>query len=524
MRSSFILLDLGLIACLVTTEISLTNVFLRFSSVYDEQSLPYGQQEKQHFHDNENISRGNSSISGLTENLAWASVQLQCLCQLIESSGKSLNRKTSTSSVQHQESTVGTASVTSLHIGTAEGLKNKGPTSENVHEVASTSPKILFCDLYLLPGECRTFTYEEVIPSGCPSTYHGKNIRFYYRLVVAAQRVGCPIATLRLPIRVLSPFNHASVIGQKKEFPHGERNGYERQDEIFERGQLGILAGNNKPAITNPFASHSEGSDVGSDDLPGNHEDEEDPDGLLSSKMALLLHEPTPIAEARKKATHYDIKASEGRRVGKLCLFKTAYKLGEDILGLFDFSETDLSCLQYSVSLIGEEKIPIENEKNDMNKTPNIETKNQNDSESVNKLDENSDTTFITKLVSKQSHQEFCFGFDETSFSLPVPLHVTPTFKLPECQLSWTLRFEFVICATRTNSTQVPKPEPKIKSQPYIGEDIHEDVTSMGHEWNGPSKIEVETMTWNLPIILLPSHPQIVASAVPSTLKCSMTI
>ena len=439
-----------------------------------------------------------------------------------------MNRKTSSNSIQHKEPSVGTViadhkqSTTSLHIGTSKNLKNKSGTSDNIHEVASTSPKILFCDLYLLPGECRTFSYEEVIPPGCPSTYHGKNIRFYYRVIVAAQRVGCPIATLRLPIRVLSPFNHASVLGQKK-LSHEVRNGYERQDERYERGQLGILAGNSKPAIANPFASHSEGSDIGSDDLPGNHEDEEDPDGLLSSKLALLLHEPNPIAEARKKATHYDIKASESRRVGKLCLFKTAYKLGEDIVGLFNFSETDLSCLQYSVSLIGEEKIPIENDKSTEDKTAKTDVNNHNDAESENNF-EDSNSAFITKLVSKQSHQEFCFGFDETSFSLPVPLHVTPTFKLPECQLSWVLRFEFVICATRSNSTQVPKPEPKIKSQPYIGENLHDDVTAMGHEWNGPSKIEVETMTWNLPIILLPSHPQMVSSAIPTTLKCSMTM
>merc|ERR1719412_2568972 len=93
---------------------------------------------------------------------------------------------------------------------------------------------------------------------------------------------------------------------------------------------MGIFGGNNKPAITNPFATHSEGSDFDSDDVPGHHEDEEDPDGLLSSKMALLLHEPSPMIAARKKATHYDIRATGGRKVGKLCLFKTAYKLGEE--------------------------------------------------------------------------------------------------------------------------------------------------------------------------------------------------
>ena len=86
------------------------------------------------------------------------------------------------------------------------------------------------------------------------------------------------------------------------------------------------------------------------------------------------------------------------------------------------------------------------------------------------------------------------------------------------------LRFEFVISASKSSLTSEPKSELIIKRQPYIGEHLHDDVTAMGHEWNGPSRIEVETMTWNLPIILLPAHPQIVASAVSSTLKCSMTM
>merc|ERR1719412_1369920 len=162
---------------------------------------------------------------------------------------------------------------------------------------------------------------------------------------------------------------------------------------------MGIFAGNNKPAIANPFASHSEGSDLGSDDLPGHHEDEEDPDGLLSSKLALLLHEPAPIAAARKKATHYDVRATGGRKVGKLCLFKTAYKLGEDILGMFNFTDIDLSCLQYSVSLIGEEKIPTPQEHVDnINKNNFQPSSTDVDSPKGGNQIENSNVTHTTKL------------------------------------------------------------------------------------------------------------------------------
>jgi hypothetical protein len=44
------------------------------------------------------------------------------------------------------------------------------------HELASTKPKILFCDIYLSPGEQRSFLYEETLPKNSPSTYHGDSL------------------------------------------------------------------------------------------------------------------------------------------------------------------------------------------------------------------------------------------------------------------------------------------------------------------------------------------------------------
>ena len=70
-------------------------------------------------------------------------------------------------------------------------------------------------------------------------------------------------------------------------------------------------------------------------------------------------------------------------RVGRLCLFKTSFRLGEDIMGLFDFSDAVSQCMQYSVSLYCEEQLKSQN--------------------SVKR----------PKIIVKQSHQEFSFGYDE---------------------------------------------------------------------------------------------------------------
>ena len=362
---------------------------------------------------------GNEVFSDrIQESLAWSSVQIQCLCQSADASGTA-----------ESNSGYGATSLKPLSSESGSGYKTT--------ELASTPPKILFCDLTLAPGESRTYVYEDIVPTGCPSTYHGRHIRYSYRLIVASQRINCPIATLRVPIRILAIPRDA--LDSEKHQPGPQKD---------------------KPSITNPFATKSDDEDESSDagDADSSH---------------LLLNEGV----VRKKATYYDIRASGGRKVGKICLFKSSFKLGEDVLGMFDLSDVDVACLQYSVSLICEEKMA-------------------NNSH--------------TKAVSKQSFQEFCFGYAETSFSLAVPLHATPTFKINDCQLDWMLRFEFVIG------------KDQIKHQPFIDE--NSDVTSMGHEWNGPHKVEVETMTWNLPVTLLPTHPQNLAQCVQVPLCASITV
>lgn len=43
----------------------------------------------------------------------------------------------------------------------------------------------------------------------------------------------------------------------------------------------------------------------------------------------------------------YNISSSRGK-VGTFCIFKTVYKIGEDVIGTFNFSEGDIPCLQVS--------------------------------------------------------------------------------------------------------------------------------------------------------------------------------
>lgn len=53
---------------------------------------------------------------------------------------------------------------------------------------------------------------------------------------------------------------------------------------------------------------------------------------------------------ARRNPNFYNITNSKGK-VARFCLFKQAYKLGEDIIGTFDFSEASVPCVQVSIQL-----------------------------------------------------------------------------------------------------------------------------------------------------------------------------
>lgn len=372
-----------------------------------------------------------------SENLAWASAQIQCLCQLVKNPSNS--RRDSESVSPGGNATLTPSSSAASNIGTSL----QPARDAHLHEVVSTSPKILFCDLTLKKGVSKTYLFEETLPANTPSTYHGRNIKYTHRVVVAAQRVNCNIATLKVPFRVLSVQTLTSP-------PDLEAGADQKQQN---------------PAITNPFVS-KDGSSCG--------EGSEAKSSWLRQSWLPLLQEPS----ARRISTFFDIKNTRGR-VARLCLFKTSYRLGEDVMGLFDFSSADAQCMQYAVSLYCEERI----------------------------LDS---TNSKAKVLSRQSCQEFCFGYDESNFVLPIPLHATPSFSDFTCSLSWMLRFEFVICSGQAEPIQM---------QPALPE-----TAQVGHEWNGPAHVPVETMTWNLPIVVLPTHPKQVAHVIQMPTRFSITM
>uniref|UniRef100_A0A1B6CB05 RAB6A-GEF complex partner protein 2 n=1 Tax=Clastoptera arizonana TaxID=38151 RepID=A0A1B6CB05_9HEMI len=273
--------------------------------------------------------------------------------------------------------------------------------------VLSTKPKILFCDLRLSPGESKSYFYSETLPNESPPSFRGQLVKYSYKITIGTQRVGCPIKLLRVPIRVLV------ICGFPEIF-----NPCEDTEDL---------------TPSNPFLEKSA--------------KESDQDILVQFMQNIT---------ARRSPYFYNVTNAKGR-VARFCLFKQAYKLGEDIVGTFDFSTATVPCVQFTVTLQCEEVI-------------------SEDFRAESKQD---------KAISSFSNcHEVCLSLKQCLLNLPIPLHVTPAFSTELVSLQWRLHFEFVTT------------EPNILSSP-------DNVQT----WQGPSALSVETMIWDLPIQIYPSLP-----------------
>ncbi|XP_069601621.1 RAB6A-GEF complex partner protein 2 [Ranitomeya imitator] len=297
--------------------------------------------------------------------------------------------------------------------------------------ILSTPPKILFCDLRLDPGETKSYSYSETLPLTAPPSFRGQSVKYVYKLTIGCQRVNCPIQLLRLPFRVL--LLHALQGFQPL-----------HDDEV---------------APSNPFLDDDEICKKDS--------------RLLDSAMEILMN-----VTSRRTLHQYNISNARGR-VGTFCIFKTVYKLGEDVIGTFNFSDGEIPCIQYSVSLQTEESVQEEYRRS-RGQPLSVSTHAQ--------------------------HQESCLHTASSNFSLPVPLSSCPGFSTNIVSLKWRLHFEFVTSREPVEAPTVPENQAEI-------------IT-----WTGAEHIDVNTFSWDLPIRVLPTNPLLASYVSPASSSHSICI
>lgn len=280
--------------------------------------------------------------------------------------------------------------------------------------VLDTPPKILFCDLRLDPGESKSYSYSEIVPGDGPPSFRGQSVKYVYKLTIGCQRVNSPIKLLRVPFRVL-------VLQGMPEPP------FPPDEEV---------------SPSNPFLEEEEVSRR--DARP------------LERALDMLM-----VTTSRRCSHMFNITNMRGK-VAKFCIFKTMYRLGEDIIGTFNFSEGDIPCLQYSVSLQSEEEIQ-----------PEFQRRRGQ----------------AVSVTGHGRHMESCLHTASSHFSLPIPLNVTPGFSSDVVILRWRLHFEFVTAR-----------------EPLEPPTVHQNQSEVT-VWTGAEHVDVDTFSWNLPIKVLPTNP-----------------
>lgn len=243
------------------------------------------------------------NVGDEVERLAWSGVQIYCHSALDETKVATNSKGNEIS----EEEAALSSKETSFH--PCKGEKGR--------LVFSTKPKILLCDLTLHPNEIKTFLYEETIPTDCPPSYYGSWVKYMYKLSIGTQRVNSVIQLLRMPLRVIS------IVSDVFKMPNGHHN--------------------NHHPVKDDETDHQEDHLTKSSSSSNNYGDYD----CKESTLDLMLHKLDCLTGKRSPSS-YMITNQTGR-IARFCLLKNTFKLGEDIVGLFDFTDSTVPCVQVTV-------------------------------------------------------------------------------------------------------------------------------------------------------------------------------
>ncbi|OTF71193.1 retrograde Golgi transport protein RGP-like protein, partial [Euroglyphus maynei] len=258
---------------------------------------------------------------------------------------------------------------------------------------------------------------------------------------IGAQRIGSPIYLLKIPIRLLT------VDGGFPSTDQHKLNG----DSINENDD-----DNKSTASTNnSLTFDDESKDYG-------------------TPFDIALHRIEYLA-GHRIPHNFNITSTFGK-VAKFFIFKTVYRLGEDIIGLFDLTECSVKCIRYSVVLQSEETIA--------------------EQYFIQSSTSSSSPKSRINLLNHTRFNECCLNLNHSPMILPIPFTLTPTFSNDLISLKWNLHFSFVIENNQKQQQQ----------QINLCTESEDGVQTLA-----PRQLPVQVMTWDFPIKIVATYPAHVA-------------
>ncbi|KAF3914403.1 hypothetical protein ABW21_db0206263 [Orbilia brochopaga] len=322
--------------------------------------------------------------------------------------------------------------------------------------ILSTPQSILFVDLKLAPGESRSYTYTFTLPKQLPPTHRGKAIKVVYNIVIGTQRPGKGVQqpkVIEVPFRVFphvmgeliclisSRHGTANMIqGNGGLFTYDLMNPIillkdEAKIKTLDEAAIPLTLGPKaKPGMKKPnrpessldeflqYADkllHTESSGGHS---PGGHTGILSPSITMSRRNSFLVPEQPTAKEAIDFAvTKLQGKTGtsqifgitrNGKQVANLSLARPAYKLGEAIIAVIDFSNAQIPCYHVNATLETHETV-----------NPALALRSP------------SSVYRVTRKVHAQ-HSETCLFSKRITFSPTIPQLGTPEFSTTGVSLS----------------------------------------------------------------------------------------
>uniref|UniRef100_A0A6B2L4N5 Uncharacterized protein n=1 Tax=Arcella intermedia TaxID=1963864 RepID=A0A6B2L4N5_9EUKA len=295
-----------------------------------------------------------------------------------------------------------------------------------------SSPQILlFCDVSLSPGESKSIEASCTLPDNLPPSYTGSSIKYsYYVSIIALRDIKSQISSTRFQFIVLNP--EAGFIRTRLE---------------------DVAIADYQPKVIEIKAPPILERERGTEGRKWNLRVNEDvslsvKETTLRNKIESMFSKNSTVTLNIKKGNFYICKFTMGASV---------YKLGDLIMGHFDFSKADLICYQVIVTLQYSEEI----------ESTYIHPNRKN-------VQKNFQTIETFAEITTNTHS--------TNFRFEIPLSTSPQIQTDLVDVQWSLGFEFITAKVINDR----KGEMNIEFAPQ----------------------ETEKLNWCLPIsVLVPFYP-----------------
>ncbi|KAI0045747.1 Rgp1-domain-containing protein [Auriscalpium vulgare] len=346
---------------------------------------------------------------------------------------------------------------TSTPIGTGKGAVGLGLAGAGLEEewdpevpvpVLEVQPAMLAVDLSLGPGEERTYTYTVKLPEYLPPTFKGRTLKFSYQLSVGACRAtttgnspGSNSRVMKVPIRV---YNHVSVDRPQEAYdlvatPAGRPDGVVKETTSPSKPPSTAQFLLKKPTPPSPFSKPGTVGDLRSYALrllqptpsPINGDGPDEPENGREGELT-GCREAVEILTRVPKKLSYDVN-KDGVKVAVLTFMKSAWRLGETVLGVVELNERAgrARVLKLSAILEAHEALPSSLTSPADARQPYM------------------------RRVHAEHHASFILQTQRTTFALDIPPDASPAFQLalgdaaPRGGLEWKVRLCLLVAVAQ---------------------------------------------------------------------------